>query len=358
MKNGEEQSTPATTTSTPVDGIAMTDTRTIPVKGEVAFTNEYEGRIDLSLTKKVEGAPTSDADKQFQFTVKLNNLTQNTEDRNLYHTVITAANGTTKSGSSVVQEKNATEVTVTVMLRQNETWTVKDLPSGANYEITEASYTEDGYVPLVTSGALSGTLAANSGTTAVEVTNYYSETIVTKIWNDLTANKVEWPTEITSITLNLTRKKGSEADTEFTSVSITITKTSDGFAVSGNPEGTTASVVLKDTEDAKQGYSLVIKGLEKNYLEENKVKAYTYEFSETPVTEYTTMYGIENGNSIVDATAAPEGGTITNRKAGGYELPQTGGIGTTLFTALGGLMTATAGAILTMKSYCRRKQNA
>ena len=31
------------------------------------------------------------------------------------------------------------------------------------------------------------------------------------------------------------------------------------------------------------------------------------------------------------------------------ELPQTGGIGTTLFTALGGLMTVTAGAILTMR---------
>ena len=33
----------------------------------------------------------------------------------------------------------------------------------------------------------------------------------------------------------------------------------------------------------------------------------------------------------------------------GIELPQTGGIGTTLFTALGGLMTATAGAILTIR---------
>lgn len=30
--------------------------------------------------------------------------------------------------------------------------------------------------------------------------------------------------------------------------------------------------------------------------------------------------------------------------------------GTMLFTALGGLMTATAGAILTMKSYCRRRE--
>ena len=42
----------------------------------------------------------------------------------------------------------------------------------------------------------------------------------------------------------------------------------------------------------------------------------------------------------------------------GTALPQTGGIGTTLFTALGGLLTATAGAILTMKSYRHRKQNA
>ena len=33
----------------------------------------------------------------------------------------------------------------------------------------------------------------------------------------------------------------------------------------------------------------------------------------------------------------------------GTALPQTGGIGITLFTALGGLMTAMAGAILTMK---------
>ena len=49
---------------------------------------------------------------------------------------------------------------------------------------------------------------------------------------------------------------------------------------------------------------------------------------------------------------------VTIENTPGTALPQTGGIGTTLFTALGGLMTATAGAILTMKSYRRRKQNA
>ena len=48
----------------------------------------------------------------------------------------------------------------------------------------------------------------------------------------------------------------------------------------------------------------------------------------------------------------------TVKNTPGTQLPQTGGIGTTLFTALGGLMTATAGAILTMKSYRRREENA
>ena len=40
----------------------------------------------------------------------------------------------------------------------------------------------------------------------------------------------------------------------------------------------------------------------------------------------------------------------------GAQLPQTGGVGTSLYTALGGLMTATAGAILTLTSYRRRKK--
>jgi len=44
-----------------------------------------------------------------------------------------------------------------------------------------------------------------------------------------------------------------------------------------------------------------------------------------------------------------ETNTFTVINEAGVALPQTGGIGTTLFTALGGLMTATAGAILTIK---------
>ena len=54
----------------------------------------------------------------------------------------------------------------------------------------------------------------------------------------------------------------------------------------------------------------------------------------------------ENGNTVWQ---------IKVENSTGYELPQTGGRGTALFTALGGIMTATAGAILTHR---KRKGNA
>ncbi len=47
---------------------------------------------------------------------------------------------------------------------------------------------------------------------------------------------------------------------------------------------------------------------------------------------------------------------VTVGNTPGTALPMTGGIGTTLFTALGGLLTATAGAILTLTSLRRRRE--
>ena len=53
----------------------------------------------------------------------------------------------------------------------------------------------------------------------------------------------------------------------------------------------------------------------------------------------------QNGPITYDAETM----TVTVGNTPGTALPQTGGIGTTLFTALGGLMTATAGVILTIR---------
>ena len=91
----------------------------------------------------------------------------------------------------------------------------------------------------------------------------------------------------------------------------------------------------------------------------NATEDWVYYVEETVVPEGYSQdgYGTKNttgtgGTTITKApgaAAAADCGVILNRESSGYELPQTGGIGTTLFTALGGLMTVTAGAILTMR---------
>ena len=66
----------------------------------------------------------------------------------------------------------------------------------------------------------------------------------------------------------------------------------------------------------------------------------------------------EVGNVTFTAATESTAAKAQIENTPGTQLPQTGGIGTTLFTALGSIMTATAGAILTMKSWHRRKENA
>ena len=71
-------------------------------------------------------------------------------------------------------------------------------------------------------------------------------------------------------------------------------------------------------------------------------------------------WNVNSGDAKLVFTAAvgEDPATAQVGNDAGTALPNTGGIGTTLFTALGGLVTATAGAILTMKTWRRRKQHA
>jgi len=64
-----------------------------------------------------------------------------------------------------------------------------------------------------------------------------------------------------------------------------------------------------------------------------------------------------NSDSIGAYTEGAKKDTLIIPNTPGTPLPQTGGTGTALFTALGGLMTATAGAILILTAYRRRKQH-
>ena len=127
----------------------------------------------------------------------------------------------------------------------------------------------------------------------------------------------------------------------------TITKTDNGFTIDTG-EGSPAITNVLNT------YKFTVSGLPKSGTIDNETGEYTYFVTEETMIGYKTSYlnpSPSGDNPSQDY--AINGGKIINTPEGGYELPQTGGIGTTLFTALGGLMTVTAGAILTMH---RRKR--
>lgn len=73
-------------------------------------------------------------------------------------------------------------------------------------------------------------------------------------------------------------------------------------------------------------------------------------------TQSGNIQSMSNDGVSFDPTTKTFTLKVTNNA--GVALPQTGGTGTSLFTALGGLMTATAGAILSLTEYRRRKQQA
>ena len=81
---------------------------------------------------------------------------------------------------------------------------------------------------------------------------------------------------------------------------------------------------------------------------------YTYYAVETAAGTgtYVTHYGTVSGETVTykqDSKQAQDGQVIINQETGGYVLPQTGGIGTSLFTTLGAILTSTAGAALVLK---------
>ena len=226
------------------------------------------------------------------------------------------------------------------------------------YSVTEASFKVGDVTYTVTKNG--DTYTVKVGETEVKtftvtqegynITNTETKDFeFTKIWKDMSQQDVEWPTgkEIT-VKFNASVVGNEKALGEDQTLT---------FKPGACPEGWT-----EETSTDRKKTTFKISGLAAKDAEGKELTYYvvedTVEGYNAPSYAYYNagIVTIKSGNNPTMEKAV-DGDYIINTPVGSYELPETGGIGTALFTALGGLMTVTAGAVLTMKSYRRRKQS-
>lgn len=189
----------------------------------------------------------------------------------------------------------------------------------------------------------------------VKITNAAEVTILpdtkdfsfTKKWIDVTGSAVmAWPS---GTPIKVTIKQD---ENEYAKYTINSTDLVQGSQITADGDTTGSKVKLAVTTSAISGYVFTLTGLP--YGDEEP--GYTYYVSEEPVDGYLPpKYFGSDGDQVMGASRIGTGGTIRNDQIG-YELPSTGGPGTTLLYILGFLLTAFAGAGLMMKS--SRRKNA
>ena len=164
------------------------------------------------------------------------------------------------------------------------------------------------------------------------------------------------------ITVDVVRQIGDTIDTNF-KLQYTITPQNYNASSIAPAEGSSGTESLKPQNGT--GFTFKVEDLEKYGKIAETEGEFTYYVKETvpPASGYMPPVYMDADNNIIqtgtaNGNQAPNQGSIVNQENAGVELPETGGIGTTLFTAFGGLMTVTAGAILTIQSYRRRSHNA
>lgn len=136
---------------------AVTGTISSTEEQTVQFTNKKESFGDLAVTKVVAGN-TVETNKEFVFTVQM-------ADTSFAGDYTLEKSQGTKTSSTIKFENGNTTFT----LKGGETGTIKALPNGMKYTVTETDYTTDGYVTTVT-GDTSGTIEGNA-TKSVTFTN-------------------------------------------------------------------------------------------------------------------------------------------------------------------------------------------
>ena len=315
--------------------------------GKVISNKKDEPRNgSLKLSKKVTGDG-ADSNKEFTFTVNLTAPTGST----LNESYKISKNGGADEDLTLTLTDDDTKASISVTLKHNETWEIKDLPVGTSYTITETDYTNAGYTASVTKGTTANGSAAGSITAGtkddIEYTNTYSTVTITieKV------HKGDDSKKLNGAVFQLYRKSDGGSFEVFENDAFaevgegasakkigTFTITSGTITINNIPKG---EYKLHEVSPP-DGY--VITGNSDTFFKVNEDKTITLTDENGTEVEKDTSTGVQDTVMVKHLN-----GTFTVRNEPGASLPYTGGPGTSLIYLLGSMLLAFAGAGLLMK---------
>ena len=115
-------------------------------------------------------------------------------------------------------------------------------------------------------------------------------------------------------------------------------------------EGIFTQIKLTDDTDGLKSSKVIIKGLDKDTYVLREVEApQGYNIAEDTTIEANTLVAVTGQITDVEGGVEGDAGVVTVINQSGLELPSTGGMGTTLFYALGGVLVLAAVVLLVTK---------
>ena len=316
--------------------------QTVPIseKGQkVEVTNTYEVLLgSLKITKAVtlNGNTTTDSRLNGTYTFEIwkdgSKVTKDKKGNSIGELSITVTGGVASPAEIQVDNLEAGEYTIKETTSSNSNVTI-----------------DSDKTVTVTAGTTISEEATAAFTNDYETTDFSFE----KEWRKQDGTTVEtaWPEKVESIIVTVNRKIGS-SDKELVGT-YTIKKTADGFDFSAKTPADAPAL-----QQDGSGFKFKITDLPKNGKIGNTTGAYVYSVTETPVEGYKepryenpSSEGSE-GTVGSNTTEAYNGGKIINTPVEAYDLPETGGFGTTPFYTIGLLLIAFAAGLYT---YLNRK---
>ena len=256
--------------TTKVEGVTKGKVSNETENPNIKFSNMKLDKHDLKISKVVSGSA-GDKNHNWDFTIKLTSgrLVDLEDTYTAIRGNIDGSIDTTETEVSV--DKSSSEVIIRVSIKDGEYITIKDLPEGTTYEVTEDKANKDGYFTWI-EGQESGTLnadaevkfnnkkpSAQSITLSKEVVGGTAD--VNKEWTFVITLK---PDEHVTLSDKYSYSGSKDGTIDFkkqgdeSSVGEVILKHGESIVISGLPENTSYTVTEKEAD--QDGYTTKVTG--------------------------------------------------------------------------------------------------